>query len=305
MKIKPLILLVTLVLSSFVLVGITLSDFPPEPTGTYSPWGDLNDDGIINIFDIVWLTGRYQKTGTPVNKTALLYNMSDTLAALNTQLGDLESELGALQSRLDELETANEGFVNAPAYDSGWINITDKAGQYFNITHGLNSTDIIVDTTGKTTLDEGTHQRNRDLTNRLPGWSQTYGGTSGDYARALVETSDGGYALAGEIGSFGPSDFWLVKTDASGNMQWNQTYGGIGIDYALSLVQTVDGGYAIAGFADSFGAGSLDFWLVKTDVEQGLAWTDSATNSITLYRGVTDAYWNFVRVRIWKIKDTP
>ncbi|MCK4482801.1 hypothetical protein KAU55_06205, partial [Candidatus Bathyarchaeota archaeon] len=44
-------------------------------------------------------------------------------------------------------------------YTSGWIDITDKAGQYFNITHNLNSTDIIVDIQGKTTLDGGVHQR--------------------------------------------------------------------------------------------------------------------------------------------------
>ena len=50
------------------------------------------------------------------------------------------------------------------------------------------------------------------------GWTKTYGGMSFDEARALVQTSDGGYALAGSTLSFGAgsSDFWLVKTDASG-----------------------------------------------------------------------------------------
>jgi hypothetical protein len=47
------------------------------------------------------------------------------------------------------------------------------------------------------------------------------------------------------------------------------------------------------------------FYLVKTDVELGLAWTDSTADTVTLYRGATDPYWNFVRVRIWKIKETP
>ena len=41
--------------------------------------------------------------------------------------------------------------------------------------------------------------------------------------------------------------------------------------------------------------------LVKTDVESGLAWTGSTANTVTLYRGATYAYWNYVRVRIWKI----
>jgi len=41
--------------------------------------------------------------------------------------------------------------------------------------------------------------------------------------------------------------------------------------------------------------------LVKTDVESGLVWTDSTADTITLYRGAADTYWNYVRVRIWTI----
>ncbi len=97
-------------------------------------------------------------------------------------------------------------------------------------------------------------------------WSQTYGGTDWDYAECVVQTSDGGYALAGYTASFGAgySDFWLVKTDASGTLQWSQNYGGPGSEWAYCVVQTSDGGYALAGRTASFGAGSNDFWLVKT-----------------------------------------
>jgi len=149
-------------------------------------------------------------------------------------------------------------------YDSGWVDITDKCGQYFNVTHNLNSTDIIVDITGKTTVDGGAHQRNLGLTGYMPGWSRTYGGTNYDYVFSLVQTVDGGYALAGYTDSFGAGadDFWLIKVDAFGNTQWNKTYGGEDWDVAKSVVQTSEGGYAIAGRCYFFG---YDFWLVKTE----------------------------------------
>jgi len=147
-------------------------------------------------------------------------------------------------------------------YDSGWTDITDKAGQYFNITHGLNSTDIIVDITGKAAVDGGPHQRNIGGTSYTQGWNKTYGGTNLDYARSVVQTVDGGYALAGPTWSFGAggNDFWLVKTDSFGNAH--------------------------------------ESWLF------GLVWTDSTADTVILYRGATDACWNYVRVRIWKIKET-
>ena len=125
---------------------------------------------------------------------------------------------------------------------------------------------------------------------------------------------DGGYALAGNTYSFGAGnyDVWLVKTDAAGNHLWNKAYGGTNDDGGYSVVQTADGGYAIAGGTASFGAGFYDLWLVKAyepgariEVEYGLAWTASAENTVTLYRGEDDPYWNYVRVRVWKIKETP
>jgi predicted secreted protein len=97
-------------------------------------------------------------------------------------------------------------------------------------------------------------------------WSRT-SGTFMTAAYSLVAAFDGGYALAGSAQFFGAggSDFWLIKTDASGNKQWNQTYGGAGNEYASSLVATSDGGYALAGGTSSSGAGGDDFWLVKTN----------------------------------------
>ena len=109
-------------------------------------------------------------------------------------------------------------------------------------------------------------------------WNKTYGGTYGDYGSDLVQTADGGYALAGDTLSFGAGfgDFWLVKTYANGNHQWNKTYGGTDPEwYFEGLAQTSDGGYAISGRTLSFGAGSYDFWLVKTDASGMHEWNQT------------------------------
>jgi len=97
---------------------------------------------------------------------------------------------------------------------------------------------------------------------------------------------------------------WLVKTDAYGNMQWNKTYGRADLDVAESVIQGRDGAFVLAGWYQFFGQ-SPHAWYIKIDTENGLAWTDSTLNSIVLYRGVTDGYWNFVRVRIWKVEENP
>jgi hypothetical protein len=103
-------------------------------------------------------------------------------------------------------------------------------------------------------------------------WNQTYGGIMIESFQSLVETSDGGYAVAGckesLVGGF--MDFWLMKTDAMGNEEWNQTYGGTRGERARSLVATSDGGYALAGYTNSLGGQGC--WLVKTDESGNLEW---------------------------------
>ena len=106
-------------------------------------------------------------------------------------------------------------------------------------------------------------------------WSRTYGGGGNDDCYSLVQTADGGYALAGVTSSFGAGsrDFWLVRTDENGDSLWSCTYGGGGTDVCNSLVQTADGGFALAGETESFGAGDWDFWLVRTNENGDSLWS--------------------------------
>jgi hypothetical protein len=106
-------------------------------------------------------------------------------------------------------------------------------------------------------------------------WSQTYGGTAGELAYKVIQTSDGGYLLAGMTSSFGAGniDGWLVKTDSIGDSLWSHPFGGINEDRFSSVIQTSDGGYALAGFTQSFGASGYDMWLVKTNAIGDVLWS--------------------------------
>jgi len=108
-------------------------------------------------------------------------------------------------------------------------------------------------------------------------WSQTFGGSEYDYSDSVVETSDGGYIVAGSTESYGAggSDVWLIKTDANGTEEWDKTFGGSNYDWGSSVAHTSDGGYIIAGSTYSYGAGSADLWLIKTDVSGTEEWNQA------------------------------
>jgi hypothetical protein len=107
-------------------------------------------------------------------------------------------------------------------------------------------------------------------------WSKTYGGLYDDKLLAVLQETDGGYVLAGNmrLGEYGPTNCWLIRTDSNGNTLWEKQYGGAqseGVSRA-SIVKTADGGYVFGGTTESYGAGSSDFWLVKVDSSGNQLW---------------------------------
>src|SRR5271157_1463801 len=106
-------------------------------------------------------------------------------------------------------------------------------------------------------------------------WSKTYGGAANDSGCSVFQAVDGGYVIGGYTSSFGngSNDFYLIKTDASGNLQWSRTYGGPGDDDGKDIIPTSDGGYAFLGYTDSYGNGSYAVYLVKTNATGDVQWT--------------------------------
>ena len=130
-------------------------------------------------------------------------------------------------------------------------------------------------------------------------WDQTIGGSATDYLYAVLETPEGGFLLGGYSYSgisgdkteenLGEQDYWIVKTDATGNIDWQKTIGGDETDVLRALVPVEGGGFLLGGYSssdvsgnkseDSFG--EQDYWVVMTDDSGNLLWDQTIGGSAT------------------------
>ncbi|MBK7752467.1 MAG: T9SS type A sorting domain-containing protein [Flavobacteriales bacterium] len=120
-------------------------------------------------------------------------------------------------------------------------------------------------------------------------WQRTLGGTGEDYCRSIQQTPDSGFIFIGEThsnngdvsGNHGFVDVWVVKLDASGDMEWQHPYGGSGNDYGNDIRNTPDGGYVFTGYTASNNGdvgtylGVYDMWVVKLDSAGQIEWEHS------------------------------
>lgn len=118
-------------------------------------------------------------------------------------------------------------------------------------------------------------------------WQQALGGSATDDGWAVRPSADGGYIVAGTVQSSdgdvvgfhgGLADIWVVKLDASGNVEWTRALGGSENDIGTDIIQTQDLGYVVIGNSSStdgdatttYGGG--DIWVVKLDAAGDLVW---------------------------------
>lgn len=126
-------------------------------------------------------------------------------------------------------------------------------------------------------------------------WQKCYGGSEEELAYAVHTASDGGFVLTGYTestdgdvsGTLGKYDYWVIKTDAGGNLQWQKPLGGSTSDYSYAVTQTNDGGYAVTGYANSddgevtnYHGGQNDHWIAKLDATGNLQWQKALGSSL-------------------------
>lgn len=134
-------------------------------------------------------------------------------------------------------------------------------------------------------------------------WENTIGGTGTDYLYSISQTTDNGFILGGwsdsgisgdkTENSNGNYDYWIVKTDSSGNIIWQNTIGGIAREYLKTIEHTTDGGYILGGVSVSGISGDKtegnigleDYWIVKIDSIGNIQWqnTIGGNNEEELY----------------------
>ncbi len=96
-------------------------------------------------------------------------------------------------------------------------------------------------------------------------WLKCYGGNYHEGVTDIIQTEDDGYIFLadtdsnnGDVSGFhgipgdaNTSDKWMVKLDASGQIEWQRCIGGTGFDKSKIIRQLSNGGYLVGGSSSS------------------------------------------------------
>ena len=86
--------------------------------------------------------------------------------------------------------------------------------------------------------------------------------------KSLIQTSDSGYAIAGDF------NFNLMMLDSNGTLLWSRAYVQRDMNEVYTIVQTSDRGFALSGYMwQRIGVGNAYLALLKTDATGNPQWT--------------------------------
>ena len=112
-------------------------------------------------------------------------------------------------------------------------------------------------------------------------WSKTESSANNnnDWARDVIQTSDGNYVIAGTWSDDGwNSKASLRKYDTSGELIWGNIYTNSVANEAYELIETDEGDIVFAGYSGTQ-HGAYKFFVVKTDTDGNQIWK-KAKNSV-------------------------
>ncbi|WP_261511633.1 T9SS type A sorting domain-containing protein [Chryseobacterium paludis] len=115
-------------------------------------------------------------------------------------------------------------------------------------------------------------------------WQKTIGGTSDEEARTVIQTTDLGFFVAGNIQNsakgYGSKDVLIVRLDKNGKELSQLVLGGKGLDEVEKMIPTKDGGALLGAYSrsnhgeskktENFGEG--DYWIIKLNKEGKVEW---------------------------------
>jgi hypothetical protein len=115
-------------------------------------------------------------------------------------------------------------------------------------------------------------------------WQKTLGSSSDEEARAVIQTTDQGFFVAGSVQNsskgYGSKDVLIIKLDKDGKTVSEQTLGGRGLDEVEKMIPTRDGGAllgiysrsSISGTKKTENFGEGDYWILKLDKNGKVEW---------------------------------
>ena len=106
-------------------------------------------------------------------------------------------------------------------------------------------------------------------------WSKHYGGSESESGKRVLHKNNFGFFIAGLTNSYGSGayDYYLAKTDESGNLEWEKSYGGTGWEKVHDAALTRDTGVMLVGESSSNATDNKDVFIVRTDINGDTLWT--------------------------------